>query len=279
MHAMEGYLRPGCVHLTVQALLTSYAAARHHQLAAPAPAGGGQAAADAAAEAQPAAEAGEQQQQQQQQQQQSARCCGPAANATEAAAPAAQPAAAAAEPAAAAPEVPAPGPCCAGHKRAAEAAAQPASVPASTVRRVVQRMLASGEGGGGGGSSGHSGHGASLPARLPDCLHTACRLGLYPSLALTSPLSRAVPAPLPPRTGEALWRSKTMLVQAGAHVALVHAGRLRQVGAQWPRRLLASALLPAPACSPALGRLLLGCLLALTRRRHPTLAGLPDMGH
>jgi hypothetical protein len=111
---MDGYLRPGCVHLTVQALLDGVAAA---VLAA----------------------AAEGELQQQQAQEQAAAGGGeapvPMAPAAEASAsPPAAPAAAAAAPA---------GGCC-GRKRAAEAPAEPAGHSSSAVNRVVERMLQSG---------------------------------------------------------------------------------------------------------------------------------------
>ena len=148
--SLEGYLRPGCVHLTAQALLTDFAAA---QLGQP------------PAQQQPQPQAEEQPQAERQAQQQVQQQASDLQTQPEAAIPAAgegeqgaqqkppccsQPkcdAEAAPKPAAAAsPSAPAAAALagCCGRKRAAEAPAQPAGVPASAVRRVVQQMLASG---------------------------------------------------------------------------------------------------------------------------------------
>jgi hypothetical protein len=113
VQSMDGYLRPGCVHLTVQALLDGVAAA---VLAA--------------------AAGGEQQQQQEH---------AAAAGGGEAPAPVAPAAAASASPPAApAAAAAAPAGGCCGRKRAAEAPAEPAGHSASAVNRVVERMLQSG---------------------------------------------------------------------------------------------------------------------------------------
>lgn len=42
--------------------------------------------------------------------------------------------------------------------------------------------------------------------------------------------------------GDALWCTKTMLVQAGSHVALVHRGRLRQVSTLFSQAVAAAAV-------------------------------------
>ena len=142
MGSLEGYLRPGCVHLTAQALLTDFAAARLGQQQA-------QQAEQPVEQAQEAPPVEQQLQQvegahlaaaegQQAASPKPACCCQPKPEQA-----AAEPAAAAA---AASPSEPAPASpagCC-GRKRAAEAPAQPAAVPAAAVRRVVQQMLASG---------------------------------------------------------------------------------------------------------------------------------------
>lgn len=193
MHSMEGYLRPGCVHLTVQALLTSYAATQQQR----------------------------RQQQEQQAEEQRPSSCGGAAGADGLGGSQPAPAAAAAA-------------CCANGRPAL-----PAALPCSAVRRVVDRMLSSGE------ASLLVAHCCS--SRCDDLhwrLHSAC-----PPQAADGPLLMPWPPPLLPLlsspAGEALWRSKTMLVQAGTHVALVHGGRLRQVRAL-PRR--AVQRLPSLRC-------------------------------
>ncbi len=140
MDSLEGYLRPGCVHLTAQALLTNFAAARLGQPPAE------QQQAQQAPQAQQAQTQSQQAQPQAQQPaaegshgaQQRPPCCR-----TKVEEAAAEPAAA---PAAASPSEPAttsPAGCC-GRKRAAEAPAQPVGVPTAAVRRIVHQMLASG---------------------------------------------------------------------------------------------------------------------------------------
>ncbi|KAI3423834.1 hypothetical protein D9Q98_009670 [Chlorella vulgaris] len=184
VHGMDGYLRPGCVHLTVQALLSGYAAERLTQADPPpgsaaegqAVAGAGTSSGAAAAGEEAKAASG------------AKSCCAqrPVAACVAGAGQAAGganvspagtdivPGMPPPPPAAAAPgahQGPSAGTCC-GRKRAAEGPAEPGVGGGdSAVRRVVDRML---------------------------------------------------------QSGEVLWRSKTMLVQAGSHVALVHQGRLRQ---------------------------------------------------
>lgn len=146
VHSLDGYLRPGCVHLTAQAMLGGYAEERLGRHETP------------PAEAAPGGVRAEQQEEHKS-------CChrptpaggDPTAarsgapgqaqvlrSAPFAESPAAEPAPV---PPAAAVAAPNPAGACCGRKRAAESPAEPAGAVgvASAVRRVVDRMLRSGE--------------------------------------------------------------------------------------------------------------------------------------